>query len=93
MSKGGGRVDRESAYPVEYRRAEIKADTRMNKGEGRQMIPGQRVHRSVYNRIAHDQAVLGPTRYVEPAAQVPDGWPSWTEIAEGAVLDDNQWED
>lgn len=93
MTKGGGTVIRESGYPVGYRRAKIRTDIRRNKGNGRQMIPGQRLHRSVYNRIAHDQAVLGPTRYVEPAARVPLGWPSWTEIAAGAVLDDNQWED
>lgn len=57
------------------------------------MIPGQKLHRSVYTRLAHDQQEGGSPTYVDPAAGVPAGWPSWSQIGTGDLQDNVLWED
>jgi hypothetical protein len=68
-----------------------------NLWHGRQMFPDQKVHRSVQIRLMHDHQHLdakNKRRYVQPAAKVPVGRASWTQVARG-MLHGNEafWED
>ncbi len=66
----------------------------MNKGQGRQIVPGQKCHRSVLRRLtydAHNSAFEAD--YKGPAAVVPQDWPAWADVRKGSakVKDSKIW--
>jgi hypothetical protein len=74
------------------------ADIRMNLGRGRQIIPQQKLHRSVGLRMIHDreqsdQHAFFKKGYVSPKAYVAAGWPSWDDIGHGQAGESDVWED
>lgn len=66
----------------------------MNRGRGRQIIPGQKIHRSVQKRLIYNQTLEegDKNKYTGPAALPSLGMPSWAEIAMGKGDEDDLWE-
>ncbi|KAK1922359.1 hypothetical protein DB88DRAFT_541500 [Papiliotrema laurentii] len=68
---------------------------RQNLGGGRQIIPGQKIHRSVLNRLVFDHSysarLAKKDRYFRPAAQVAEGMPSWDSIRLGKASTSDIW--
>lgn len=71
----------------------------MNLGRGRQIIPEQKLHRSVGLRMIHDtetasqQRTLRKKGYFSPKAYIAAGWPSWQDIAQGRADESDVWEE
>jgi hypothetical protein len=65
------------------------AHGRMNFGGGRQMIPGQQIHKSVLKELGKEyfsKSLFGVSkqpRPYRPAAKMASGMPTWDEIANG----------
>ena len=58
------------------------------------MIPGQKLHRSVYLRLKYELSATTKT-YAGPTAGHPINWPAWEEVArsqESDLQDRVQWE-
>lgn len=73
------------------------ADSRVNRGRGRQIVPGQKIHKSVLNRLVHDRQAGGSLdakcRYTCPAAKVAQGMTSWGDVRRGRRYDRALWEE
>jgi hypothetical protein len=73
----------------------------VNHGDGRQIIPGQKCHRSVLLRLLYEAHHHGSKRlqdgekahYDGPAAHVATGWPEWDAVKRGEENDDEIWLD
>ena len=70
----------------------------MNLGRGRQIIPKQKLHRSVGLRLNHDAKKASEDSGFRkdaytPHAKTPEGWPKWSAITQGTEWDNDFWED
>lgn len=52
---------------------------RQHKSEGRQMIPHQKLHKSILRRLEYERRAKVADAYI-PAADIPEAWPTWKQL-------------
>jgi hypothetical protein len=82
---------------VSLSKKRVNADNRINNGDGRQIVPGQKCHRSVLRRLMYEadktHKVDKATAYKGPAADGAKGWPTWEEVKRGKAMESEIWLD
>jgi hypothetical protein len=83
------------SFPMSIPSGVCPAEGSWHFGQGRQMVPGQKIHKSVHNRLVYDQEsrrlLPRAQRYCGPAAVVAEDMPSWALVREGRATDSDAW--